>query len=270
MPTLYGHDFEKIVKKILIACGYNDIPLKTKSRDSGYDLLMKKIENGKEQLYAFETKAISSSYNKFRSIYLDQIEKIKSSNSDKNVIFIITDFVPIGKDFPIWGINKLVDFINSISDISIKTNIFGELERFVKSFLNVSLLNDEEIQQENELLEEYKHIAPGREQAQVYENVVRKIIDYVFQNDFVDTVRKFKTENKIFEYDGIAKLVFHDGKNDFFRILEDSFKSRYVVFECKNYTNEITQKEIIYTSKYLYPNQNCKKHILKKTKLLKN
>lgn len=83
--------------------------------------------------------------------------------------------------------------------------------------------------------------------------VVRKIIDHVFKNDFVDNVKKFKTDNKIFEYDGIAKLLFHDGKSDFFRIIEDSFKCRYLVFECKNYTEEITQKEIIYTSKYLYP-----------------
>lgn len=249
MPMLYGHDFEKIVKKILIACEYKDIPINPKAIDNGYDLLMQK----KEEVYAFEIKAISSSFDKLRSIYLQQIEKIQSINSDKTVILIITDFVSIDENPQIWGINKLVELLNSISDDTRKTILFEELEHFVKSFLNISLLKNEEIQKEDSLLEEYKNIIPGKKQAQDYEKVVQKIIDHVFQNDFVDTVKKFKTENKIFEYDGIAKLIFHEGKNDFFRILEDSFKCRYVVFECKNYTDEITQKEIIYTSKYLYP-----------------
>ena len=73
MSILYGYNFEKIVKEILIACGYNDISIEANSLDKGYDILMKKIENGKEQFYAFETKAISSSFDKFCSTYLKQI-----------------------------------------------------------------------------------------------------------------------------------------------------------------------------------------------------
>ena len=249
MPTLYGHDFEKIVEEILIASGYSNITIDSKSVDNGYDLLMKKDAD----LYAFEVKAISTSFDWFRSIYMQQLEKITNANPDKKVVLIITAIVPIDLDEKIWGINKLAKLINIISNKTIKKKLFSKLEQFVKSFLNISLLNNEEIQKKDSLWVKYKGIEAGKQQAQDYEKIVRKIVNHVFKNDFANPVKKIKTENKIFEYDGIAKLLFHDGENDFFRILEDSFKSRYIVFECKNYKDEITQKELIYTSKYLYP-----------------
>ena len=52
-------------------------------------------------------------------------------------------------------------------------------------------------------------------------------------------------------YDLICKIK-NNSDNEFFSTLENHFNSRYIIFEFKNYSKCISQREIYTTEKYLY------------------
>lgn len=64
--------------------------------------------------------------------------------------------------------------------------------------------------------------------------------------------REQQRSNKdLYRFDLLCRIKDGNQKT-FWSILERYFNSKYVVFECKNYTEPITQKEIYTTEKYLY------------------
>lgn len=60
-----------------------------------------------------------------------------------------------------------------------------------------------------------------------------------------------KSNDDLYRFDLICKIK--DEKiNSFWKFIEDFFNSKYIIFEFKNYSDFITQKEIYTTEKYLY------------------
>jgi len=59
-----------------------------------------------------------------------------------------------------------------------------------------------------------------------------------------------KTEDSLHIFDLLCRL--RPSRKNFWEELLTDFKSRYVVFEFKNYTDPISQKEIYTTEKYLF------------------
>ena len=60
-----------------------------------------------------------------------------------------------------------------------------------------------------------------------------------------------RSNEDLFRFDLICKIK-DDIQEAFWRFIEKYFKSKYIIFEFKNYTGQITQKEIYTTDKYLY------------------
>lgn len=60
-----------------------------------------------------------------------------------------------------------------------------------------------------------------------------------------------KTNNGMYRFDLCCKIK-SGTKQDFFNMVQQYFNTKYIVFEFKNYNEQITQKEIYTTEKYLY------------------
>ncbi len=78
-----------------------------------------------------------------------------------------------------------------------------------------------------------------------------KILKYLFNSELSLWKEQEKSNDDLFRFDLICKIK--DGKvGAFWSILEEFFKTKYIIFEFKNYTNKITQREVYTTDKYLY------------------
>lgn len=102
-----------------------------------------------------------------------------------------------------------------------------------------------------DLQEKLRKIQPGREDAHKYEEVCEEIMRYLFSDnlEFFDAQRE--SNGGLYRFDYYGKIK-HGNSNEFFDTIKNFFRTKYIIFEFKNYADEITQKEIYTTEKYLY------------------
>ncbi|MDB2439527.1 restriction endonuclease [Hellea sp.] len=95
-----------------------------------------------------------------------------------------------------------------------------------------------------------KSLEPGRANATKFEALCVEALKYVFK----DHLTKWKTQRQTVEhlhrYDLISRVA---SDHDFWNSLISDYRGRYIIFEFKNYTQEISQQEIYSTEKYLLP-----------------
>ena len=100
-------------------------------------------------------------------------------------------------------------------------------------------------------IEKLEDIIPGPQNFKQYEEFCVDILKYLFNDTLSLWEEQEKSNDDLFIFDLICKIK-SDIRSEFFNTLENYFSSRYIIFEFKNYTEEITQKEIFTTEKYLY------------------
>lgn len=101
------------------------------------------------------------------------------------------------------------------------------------------------------LTEELISIPTGREGWRLYENKCLEILQYLFEADLSLWDTQMKTDEGLDRFDLLCRISSMD---DFWRTLVDSFRSRFIVFEFKNYEDPIDPGLIYTTERYLYPN----------------
>jgi hypothetical protein len=105
------------------------------------------------------------------------------------------------------------------------------------------------------LCQELRAIKPtrGKKRATVtataFEKKATECLKYLFEGDLSFGSNQHPTKTGLSRFDLIARV---SSKNEFWSMLVSDFRSRYVVFEFKCYTDKITQGEILTTEKYLY------------------
>jgi len=82
-----------------------------------------------------------------------------------------------------------------------------------------------------------------------YEKLCIDIIDFLFRVEFTRMSEQNSTEDKMFRMDLLCGLK---GSSEFWKILMQHYNTRFVVFEFKNYEDEIDQNLVYITEKYLY------------------
>lgn len=105
----------------------------------------------------------------------------------------------------------------------------------------------------NSLCDDLKGITKGRKQAANFENKCVEILKYLFDNntDLALFKEQKLTDGKLHRYDLLCRVIASNGSG-FWAELAHDFHTRYVVFEFKNYTKEISQEQIFTTEKYLF------------------
>ncbi len=83
-----------------------------------------------------------------------------------------------------------------------------------------------------------------------YESICTEIIRYLFGTEFFRMSEQHRTEDEMFRMDLLCSLK---GTTEFWKFLINFYRTKFVVFEYKNYTDCIPQNLIYITEKYLFP-----------------
>ncbi|WP_368268294.1 hypothetical protein [Enterobacter cloacae] len=83
-----------------------------------------------------------------------------------------------------------------------------------------------------------------------YEEVCTKILKFIFDFQLSGWHSQLSTFDSLYRYDLVCRVK---SNTDMWNFVINEMKSRYVVFEFKNYCNPISQQQILTTEKYLSP-----------------
>lgn len=250
--------FERFVSNLFSELGYdvkNEVQLKNLKQDKPYrraDVIAKKA--GIE--YCVEVKFSTISARAIEQIYsyiegTDMIPvivtayEIKEEEKDaykkkypeleiidiSNLLYAVEN-----NDRLKYGLTSILPF--SVEDISPK-----------ESFLSVNFLEDSNCTES--LLKELEQCEPGREYSKNYEDICFKILQMLFSNDLALWEKQQKSNNDLYRFDLLCRIK-DDNTKTFWSIVENYFESKYIVFEFKNYSKAISQREIFTTERYLY------------------
>lgn len=89
----------------------------------------------------------------------------------------------------------------------------------------------------------------GRQAAARYETVVTEILVYLFETEFSQYSAQHTTRDQMFRMDLLCSLK---GSTAFWQMLIQFYRTKFVVFEYKNYEQEVTQNLVYVTEKYLF------------------
>lgn len=101
------------------------------------------------------------------------------------------------------------------------------------------------------LIKRLENLPPGKKDNndKKYEKLCTDIINYLFKNDFTKMKEQHSTEDQMFRMDLICGIK---STSEFWNVLAQYYNTKFIVFEFKNYEEEIDQNLIYITEKYLY------------------
>ena len=136
----------------------------------------------------------------------------------------------------------------SIINTEKKEQIILNFKNFITSKTpNKAIVDTQSIKK---LSQELSKITAGRKYFQQFERKCTEILHYLFRDDLDLWKKQEETSDNLHRYDLLCRIKLT--KNIFWNELSKDFNCRYIVFEFKNYTHKITQKEIYSTEKYLF------------------
>ena len=154
--------------------------------------------------------------------------------------------------------NKLlIEYKNLLRDTSI--NIYNSND-YIPTDLNNILIDKEynknlmstfqfEFKQDNRLCSELNDIPSGKASFRDYEKKCTEILKYLFPTILTGWNEQLRTDDGLNCYDLVCRAK---KGNEFWDLLINEFNSRYIIFEFKNYADEIKQTQVYTTEKYLY------------------
>jgi len=269
-------EFESLVSEILSAEGFGIEGKEVRGPDSGrsVDLIVK----WNNQSYICEIKAyrtrraqVSLIFSAASMLHMMSDEfmlpgiLIVSSKIDSKVRIKIKETFNIHvfdiEDIYLWGakaggLSDRLAALLSIDSLEVESFEGKSVEGILnstESSLDASLVayNDNTASHGTALIDELKKIEPGRESWSGYEGLCIRILDFLFKDQLQGWYKQLTSADGINRYDYVCKI---SGTNDFWSFLNNHLRSRYIVFEFKNYSKKITQFQIITTEKYLLEN----------------
>lgn len=156
-----------------------------------------------------------------------------------NILFLIKDSEKITAELKSVLTYSTVDIVEKDIDLYNYFNLrnFVESNFYSKSF------------KEDDLIDKIVNLPRGNSTSREFEKIGEDIIKYIFEDYLYGWISQPDAANGMYRFDLIAKIKKQSG---FWGMLYNFFKSRYVIFEFKNYEKEITQAQVYTTEKYLY------------------
>lgn len=99
------------------------------------------------------------------------------------------------------------------------------------------------------LVDEFKSIKPGITDYRKYEKHCTDVLKFLFDEHLGGWKEQNRTDDDLHQMDLICRVK---RGNEFWDSIKEDFKSRYVLFEFKNYEDKIQQTQIYTTEKYLF------------------
>lgn len=193
---------------------------------------------------------------------LRQTREIKLKTSAKIGILVIgcpltatlTEAAKAYKEIEVWDANVLFERASAFSTLLKEFERLFEVSAPVASEIQRQALENENLgappKDGERLFLEIKSIEPGRSGARAFEDASIKALRYLFDSDLHGWYDQLETEDGLHRRDLICRIL---PKSEVWRLMLNDLHSRYVVFEFKNYSEPITQYEVVTTERYLYP-----------------
>lgn len=254
-----GYEFENIIADVFRSYGFTA----TLTDEEYYDINVVRDEIK----FAVEVK-IFRDIKANNSAILSAAEKVCRSADKDNFIPVIVSGNVVDdrlrlrlKEYAklfIIDIQNLLYLVND--DESLKSRLLSVLSFSIDDLLpqaseelrqyNLNQLPPKETLHED-LINRIKQWDPSKKENTLYEKLCTDVIKYLFDGDLSLWKEQQKSNDDVFRFDLICKIK--DGTNkEFWGMAEKYFGTKYIIFEFKNYNEQITQKEIFTTEKYLY------------------
>lgn len=264
-----GYQLEALVEDLFKS--YGCITRRTAyTHDSNYDIYAEK--DGKK--FYIEVKAVRSRIiNKSSIANTIVVSDLMSLKKDEYFVLVIANMMPDlieeyvrAKDrFLVIDIGALLYLVQdneelkyrllSLVEFTTEDIELKEPEEFLRTFdvakdetLDVLIDDNQRIKQ---LLQEVNDWNQDKKTSAEYEKFCTKVLKTLFSNDLTLWKEQQKSNDDLYRFDLICKIK-DDVTSAFWKFIEEFFRSKYIIFEFKNYKNVITQKEIYTTEKYLY------------------
>lgn len=118
-----------------------------------------------------------------------------------------------------------------------------------KGFINLDSIQHDDYT--SSLIKKIKLCQSGKLSFVTYEELCCKLLKNIFSEDLALWRSQQKSNKDLYRFDLLCRIKDGNQKT-FWSILEKYFNSKYIIFEFKNYSKPITQKEIYTTERYLY------------------
>ena len=153
----------------------------------------------------------------------------------------------------------LIDIANLLfalkDSVELRNRLISTLPYSVESivpkenFLRIDVLQHDD--HTKSLIEELRMCQAGKPMARSFEVICKKMLENIFSDDLALWKEQQTSNQDLYRFDLLCRIKDGNQKT-FWGILERYFNSKYLVFEFKNYSDKVTQKEIYTTEKYLY------------------
>lgn len=259
-----GFQFEQIVADIFRIYGFNTT-LTKQSHDGGYDILATKDDTR----YLIEVKYSRKNYVPTSSLYdaACRLKIISDMQETPSVpILVVGTKLKTNVHTKIKSIGNIIilDIENLLFLVQdnepLKSAMLSILDFSVNDLLpekpSIQLFDLQEkptLQpvKQGDLLKQRISNWENSNGNTEYENLCYETLNYLFDNELALWHRQQKSNADLYRFDLICKIKDGEVSGLWSTILQ-CFNSKYIIFEFKNYTDEITQKEIYTTDKYLY------------------
>ncbi len=267
--------FEELIKDMFIALAIEilsenvDIKINNKYLEMDLYVLFKEVK------YIVEVKYGSTSKYDKRNFDLS-VQKLKFTCNNMHIknsciftFYIVSDEIKSDlnkENILVYDIRNLLYIFNKIPDLrdrffSILSYAIDDIEEQEPDdeLLGVAIYNllqfkvyynDVPQSTKTDYINELDLIVPGKADFRRYEKYCKKILMYLFDNSLDRWREQEDSGEGMFVFDIICKIK--DNAPGFWELIKNKFNSRYVIFEFKNYSDDITQKEIYTTEKYLF------------------
>jgi hypothetical protein len=197
-----------------------------------------------------QIKAISSEVNRVLVIFSPVDDKIKSEIKRDHDISILD----------ICNLLYLVKDDTTLHDAlcGLMNNVLYDLSKYEgKEPIDIELFNDTSKlvsicstpKRYIDYIDRLKGIKYGKAQFRKYEILCKEILEYLFNGKLTGFKEQERSDGGLNRMDLVCRIT---SSNGFWELIKQGFHSRYVVFEFKNYEDEVNQTQIYTTEKYLF------------------
>jgi Restriction endonuclease len=258
--------FEELVERIFESNGFK-VERTPRSRDTGVDFVMKS-PNG--DTIVVECKVSRSSIIPRGDILrmIAQVTRAGESHKASRSILVVAG--SLGIPVTDIGTADVIDLKKLREMAAVNPRLVSELESLMRElaplptndfdahsyliFGDAYVASDAPpppppLPQGEELADKLKAVKPGKKGARDFELKCFDVLKYLFEDDFSNWSKQKVTDSGISRYDVIARI---SSEHSFWKSIVQYFRSWYVVFEFKNFTQRISQGQIYTTEKYLF------------------
>lgn len=261
-----GYQLELIVNEIFKLYGCLTM---TAKRNAGYDILAKKqnvnlyVETKTVRQKVIDSKTVSSaivsaslltqeSNSKFVLVVANRYShKVQEIIKKNDIIALdISNLLYIVQNNEILKSQLLAILEYSVDDIEPKKptellDLLGTIHNDAdEKMITVKTVSEN-------LIKELQNWEPNDRESNEYEDLCIQVLKNLFAEDLGLWSDQQRSNEDLYRFDLICKIK-DNIQVAFWKFIEEYFRSKYIIFEFKNYTKQITQREIYTTDKYLY------------------